>query len=108
MKKKYITLLATFVFVFSVVYTPIYADIVDSQKSEVRIGFYEGENSPINNSEFDHHSVQNKTKSENKFLPRTGSNSTLFLSSIGVILLVLLGIIKRKKKKEKIGEHNNE
>lgn len=107
MKKKYITVLAIFVFIFSVVYTPVYADIVDSQKSEVRIGFYEGENSPINDSEIDHHSLHNKTKSGNTLLPGTGSSSTLFLSTSGIFLLVLLGIMKRKKKLN-IGETNNE
>lgn len=100
--------MAIFLFTFSVVYTPAYADIVDSQKSEARIGFYEGNNPKNNSSENDHQSFQIESKTQNKFLPRTGSSSTLILSTIGIFLLVLIGMMKIKKKKEKIGEDNNE
>ncbi|MDO0875392.1 LPXTG cell wall anchor domain-containing protein [Carnobacterium divergens] len=85
MKKIFLAIMVMFsVFIFLWSDIPANAEVVDSHKSEVRVGFYEG-----------------KPNSEtNESLPKTGSENNVFIIIIGISIVILIGIMKLKTKEE--------
>lgn len=100
MKKQFLQLLAVFsVFTLLWVSTPAKAaEVADSQKSEAKIGFYDGSSE----SEDEETKIINtqqsiKSKSNDKKLPNTGSKNHLFLVVLGIVIILTIGLIINKK-----------
>ena len=100
--KKLLSLL-TILSVFTMFFTNLSveaAEIVDSQKSEAIIGFYE---SPTLGTDDKHGGDGFDVKKDSVF-PKTGEKRSFYLTSVGILMVVFIAIILSTKKRKMIGD----
>ncbi|EGO5014201.1 LPXTG cell wall anchor domain-containing protein [Enterococcus faecalis] len=101
MKKRVLIIFIFSIFTFLGINTSANAEIVDSSKSEAKVGFYEGtDNKSTIESKDTILNPQKESKVPNKLLPSTGSLNNMFLITIGIGIIIFIVLIKIKTKDE--------